>query len=199
MPRSAKGGDGNAGSSPQGTSAPIWVATISAVAGILAILIPILLKPQPPTPPGVPEKADVHLKAPVRCQEFPNDQAINRTEFRWLRDLCLRLEKEASGSSHFPAVVLETNVIPESSPLSGELECGVYTAIDGYAFLADTKKEAFTPLSSHVERNASECTFKFATPKITAPQSILLVLVISGEPGALTQAGIRNLALEVNP
>jgi hypothetical protein len=181
-------------------SIPIWTSIIGGIALILAAAIPVILASRKenaqPTPPSVER---VQLKPPLRCKEFPDAQAMNRNEFRWLRDLCLGLEKEAKGTSHFPAVVLETTIISEGSAFRGRVQCGVYTAIDGYAFLADAKKETFTPLRAYAEREANECAFRFETPRIMSAQSIFLVLMISGEPSSLTQAGIRNLALEVNP
>jgi hypothetical protein len=200
MLRSARRRVGASEDSPGGKSIPIWTSLIGGIALILTAAIPIILTSRRENPQPLPAAIErVQLKPPVRCREFPNIQAMNRNEFRWLRDLCLGLEKGATGTSHFPAVVFETSMISEGKAFRGRVPCGVYTAIDGYAFLADAKKETFTPLSAYVEREADECAFRFETPSIVSPQSVFLVLMISGEPASLTQAGIRSLALEVNP
>jgi hypothetical protein len=199
MLRSARRRAGASEDSPSGKSIPIWTSLIGGIALVLAAAIPIFLTSRRENSQPSVVIEGVKFNPPVRCREFPNNQAMNRNEFRWLRDLCLGLEKGATGTSHFPAVVLETPTISEGKAFRGRVQCGGYTAIDGYAFLADAKKETFTPLSAYVEREADECAFRFETPNIMNSQSVFLVLMISGEPTSLTQAGIRSLALEVNP
>lgn len=184
--------------SPGSKSIPIWTSLIGGIALVLTAAIPILLTTRNENPQPSSTLERVQLKPPVPCKEFPTAQAITSNEFRWLRDLCSTLEKETKKDHSF-AVVLETNPISEASGFKGRVQCGVYTAIDGYAFLADPKREVFTPLGAYMEHEAADCAFRFEAPSVTDPQSVLLVLVISGERASLTQAGIRSLALEVNP
>ncbi len=211
MPISARKRASASENSPDGKSVAIWTALIGGIATVLVAAItisPNLLKQtqEGETPgPSAPEK--VRLNSFVRCIEFPDNQGITRNEFRWLRDLCLGLDREAereaqkTKAKHFPAIVFETNIISKNSTFKGRIQCGVYTAIDGYAFLADPKKKTFTPLSAYAyaESEANECAFRFETPIITNPQSILLVLSISGDSVYVTQDRLRRLALEVNP